>query len=110
MMEFDVDMGELEQQRYNEIKKKGKYLELDILIDADDTDENEMTHSKIPVVTTCMHGSGPEEIACLYATLKALIDHYETEYPVECFLSKIGLKLNHLGSTETPVKHDDEEE
>ena len=82
-MKFDeINVNKTEKQRYDDIKKKGKYVELDILIGAE-KDEFEGHTGKLPVVTTVIKGCGPEEIACLYATLQNLCEHFEKEYLVE---------------------------
>lgn len=42
-MEFDkIDIIEMEKQRYNSIKEKGKYIELNVLVGGEDEsiDEN----------------------------------------------------------------------
>ena len=103
-MKFDeINVNKTEQQRYDDIKKKGKYVELDILIGAE-KDEFEGHTGKLPVVTTVMKGCGPEEIACLYATLQNLCEHFEKEYPMECMLSKIAMDVEHIGTVETKKK------
>lgn len=102
-MKFDeINVNKMEQQRYDDIKKKGKYVELDILIGAE-KDEFEGHTGKLPVVTTVMKGCGPEEIACLYATLQNLCKHFEKEYPMECMLSKLAMEVEHVGTVETRI-------
>ena len=102
-MKFDeINVNKTEQQRYDDIKKKGKYVELDILIGAE-KDEFEGHTGKLPVVTTVMKGCGPEEIACLYVTLQNLCEHFEKEYPMECMLSKIAMDVEYIGTVETRI-------
>lgn len=71
-MKFSIDINEMEQQRYNAIKRKGEYVELDILIGVDDNEFKGHT-GKMPVVTTQIHGAGPTEMACMYADRKSVV-------------------------------------
>lgn len=107
-MNFDhIDINEMERQRYNAIKKTGEYLELNILIGAG-KDRVDGCDCKMPVVTTTMSKVGPEEVGCLYATLKQVIQYYEKHYPLECLLSKMGMSVEDMGSSITPLNKDEE--
>lgn len=107
-MKFNIDINEMEQQRYNHIKKSGHYLELDVLIGANDDEHNGKTE-KMPVVTTCIHGCGSSEISALYMILGLLRDHLEEEYPMECLMANIGMKSQFMGSVESKIPHDEED-
>ena len=107
-MEYEVDVKGMEEQRAKEIKKKGKYLEVSILVDAEDEKYNENISGKMPVITTHMHGCGPKEVACMYLTLKALAKQFEIDYPMECLLGEITMHHDYIGSFKTEVKHDEE--
>lgn len=99
--DMDVNMEELERQRYDAIKKTGQYLELNILIGAENEDENEDTTHKFPVVTTTMCHCGSREISCLYATIRAFLNSFEKKYPLECLAVKLGIvDVDDLGSIE----------
>lgn len=102
-MKFTIDMNEMEQQRYNHIKKSGKYIELNILIGCED-EKFDGKIGKLPVVTTCMHGAGSTEVMCMYQILGLLREHLEEEYPAECILSKIATNVSYEGHIETPVE------
>lgn len=107
-MDFKIDMCEMEKQRYDRIKKSGSYMELDILISGE-TEKFDGHTGKMPVVTTCMHGCGPEEVANMYVVLKNMMEYYEKEYPVECALANLTMKCNHMGSVDQPLNNDKEE-
>ena len=107
-MKFSLDVNECEQQRYDLIKKAGRYLEFDILIDArddDDTDKN-----KMPVITTVMHCANSKAIAQLYTMLNAVKEQLEETYPMECLLSKMTMSYDNVGYIETDIKHKEKEE
>lgn len=109
-MEFDkINISEMEKQRYNSIKEKGKYLELNVLVGGENEsiDENGLAN-RAPVVTTTMCDCGTEEIACLYATLEAVLRSLEKRYPIACIMSKIGINVEDLGSVQR--SHEDEED
>lgn len=94
-MEFsNLDIGEMERQRYDSIKRTDKYLELNVLIGAED-DQLGTNIGKIPVITVKARQISPDEIACMYVTLKELVRNYEQEYPEECALGL--LKFNTSG-------------
>lgn len=108
-MKFDkIDVNKMEQQRYDNIKKKGEYIELDILIGTE-KDDFGGRKGKLPVVTTTMKDCGPEEIACLYATLQNLCEHFEKEYPMECMLSKLAMEVQHVSTVQTKIDRKNEE-
>lgn len=104
---MDVNMEELERQRYDAIKKTGQYLELNVLIGAEN--ENEDTTHKFPVVTTTMCHCGSREISCLYATVRAFLKSFEEKYPLECLAVKLGIvDVNDLGSIEADKNETEE--
>lgn len=101
-MKFDVEVNKLEQKRYDEIKKSGRYLELDVLIGAE-SEEYKGRTGKMPVVTTCMHGCKSSEISALYMILGMIREHLEDEYPMECIMADIGMSAEHLGVINTEI-------
>ena len=109
-MEFhSIDIPEMEKQRYQAIKRTGEYVELNILIGTEEDDQENGISTKSPVVTTCMHKCGPKEIACLYATLQAVSNVLEEKYPFECFLAKMGMRVENMGSVDSSLKDDEED-
>lgn len=108
-MEFyNIDIPEMEKQRYNSIKKSGEYIELNILIGVEDEEENGVS-AKSPVVSMCMHNCGPQEVACLYATLHAVSQILERKYPVECLMGKMGMRIENMGSVDSSLEDDKED-
>lgn len=100
-MRFDFDDEnkiKTEEQRYKEIKEKGNYIEVDILIDSSEDDYNNKL-GKQPIVTTIMSGCSSQDIAAMYLTLKAMIKQFEETYPVECILGATQMDATYLGST-----------
>lgn len=106
-MKFNIDINEMEQQRYDAIKKSGKYSELDVLIGVEDDSYDGKT-GKMPVVTTCMHGCRSNEISALYMILGLLREHLEEEYPMECIMADIGMSSKHMGTIQTEVEHEED--
>lgn len=108
-MESDnVDIKQMEKQRYEAIKKSGKYIELNILIGTEfETINNK--EAKVPVVSTKLHQCSGEEIACLYATLKSYIENLEKEYPLECVLAKLTLLNSKAKTIKNPLPELDNE-
>ncbi len=104
-MEFSPDMAESERKRYNAIKESGKYLEFNILIGTEKTKYDEHT-GLMPVITTKMHGCGPRELAYLHASLKAMIEQLEHDYPVECLYSTVGMSCTQVDKIQAPIKED----
>ncbi len=98
-MQFNIDMDEMEQKRYNHIKKSGKYIELGILIGVE-KDTFDGHTGKLPVVATNAYGCGPEEIANMYITLKSMVEYYEREYPIECALANATMTSTNMGVIE----------
>ena len=95
-MQFSIDMDEMEQKRYDHIKKSGKYIELGILIGVEkDTFDGHI--GKLPVVATNAYDCGPEEIANMYITLKTMVAYYEREYPIECALANATMTSTDMG-------------
>lgn len=111
-MKFDrIDIPRMESQRYKAIKNSGKYLELNVLIGAEDEEDlGGGMVSKMPVVQTKGVRCGSKEIGCLYMTLKSYIDQLEKDYPTECFVSKLAMKVQDIGTTRVEMDFDDEEE
>lgn len=108
-MKFNIDINEMEQQRYDAIKKSGHYLELDILIGSEDEKYDGHT-GKMPVVTTCMHGCEAKDISAMYMILGLIREHFEEEYPMECLMANIGMSAQHMGTIQTEVPHKKEED
>ena len=111
-MEFsNLNIPEMERQRYKAIKASGEYAELNILIGVeDDISLDEEVTTKSPVVTTCLHNCGPKEVACLYATIQSVMKMLERKYPVECLLlSKIGTSVEEIGSIDITKDLDKED-
>lgn len=103
----NIDINQLEKQRYDAIKKTGNYLELNILIGTDD-ETLDGGLCRIPVVTTTASHVGAKEMGFLYGILQEMCKFYEKEYPLECFMYKMGAKVQHLGFTQT--RPEDKEE
>lgn len=107
-MEIDhIDVHEMENQRYKLIKKKGEYIEFNVLIGTENEEFGEDTVGKMPVVSTTMKKIGPQEVACLYATLKAYLDDMRQTYPAECLLGELAMSPHSTGHTLT---YEDEKE
>ena len=108
-MEFyDIDIHEMERQRYNSIKTSGENIELNVLIGVEDEEENGVS-AKSPVISTCMHNCGPQEVACLYATLHAVSQMLERKYSVECLMGKMGMRIENIGSVDSSLEDDEED-
>lgn len=106
-MEMKVDMHEFEKQRYKAIKNSNKYIELKVLIGTEN-EEFDGHVGRMPVVSTEVKNCGEQEMACLYSTLRAYIDHLEKEYPVECLLGKMAMDINHASTVVHYNKEDEE--
>lgn len=99
-MKFEgIDIAEMERQRYESIKRSGKYLELRVLIGADDEELGGGMVSKIPVVQTESIHCGPKEMGCLYMTLRSYLEQLEKDYPTECFTAKLAMRVEDTGTT-----------
>ena len=98
-MSFEIDMDKNEKKRYDRIKESGAYIELNILIGAK-LEKYDGHTGKIPVVTSSIHGCGPEEIANMYMTLKQLVKIYEKNYPAECMLGELTMECKYDGTIE----------
>ena len=107
-MEFNVDMSELEKQRYKAIKNSNKYIELNILIGTDDEETYKDRTGKMPVITTIMNNCTSSDIGGMYMTLRNLVDHFEKEYPLECIVAKQSMKITDIGSREFNLDDDKE--
>lgn len=103
----DVDMFELENQRYEAIKKTGEYIELKILIGAEYDASSDGSVGKYPVITTTMQGCGMKEVAGLYATLQGVIEQLEKNYPMACMLSKLTMSIGHIDTLERDINTED---
>lgn len=98
-MEFDkVDVNEMEKQRYEHIKKSGRYTELNILIGVESEGFADDTEYKTPVITLDMHNCTAKEVSCMYVSLKEIMKTLEKQYPVECFMAELGMEVETVGS------------
>lgn len=106
-MEFhSIDIPEMEKQRYESIKKSGEYMELNVLIGAESNDLGGGLVSKAPVITTHINNCGPQEIGCMYMTLREIIKSMEKKYPTECYVSKLAMRVEDVGE----IPYSDKEE
>lgn len=106
-MEFhSVDVSEMEKQRYEAIKRSGEYMELNILIGAESDDLGGGLVSKTPVVSTHINNCGPQEIGCMYMTLREIIKSMEKKYPMECYVSKLAIRVEDMGSVDCSDKEE----
>ena len=60
--DINLNIPRMEQQRYEKIKKSGKYMELDVLIGSDDEDLGDGFIAKSPVISTTIKGVGAKEV------------------------------------------------
>lgn len=97
---YNVDIPEMEKQRYNCIKNSGKYLEMNILIGAENEDLGDGLVSKAPVISTHMCKCGSQEVGCLYVTLNELMKSLEKRYPMECCIAKLAMHVDDLGAVD----------
>ena len=98
-MEFDeVDVNEREKQRYEHIKKSGRYTELNVLIGVESEGFADDTEYKTPVITLDMHNCTAKEVSCMYISLKEIMNTLEKQYPAECLIAKLGMGVETLGS------------
>ena len=102
-----VDVDEFENQRYEAIKKSGKYIELQIIIGTEKETFNGR-EGKMPVVKGCMHHCGPEEVGNMYVILKQMTEYYKEKYPMECAFAELTCECN--GVMDISNKISDEEE
>lgn len=110
-MEFyDIDVPEMERQRYQSIKETGKYVELNVLIGVEEDEMDEDFSAKSPVVTTCMHNCSAKEVACLYVTLQSVLHILEKKYPLECLMGKLGMKVENMGTIDSSFTDDEDKE
>ena len=96
--DINLNIPRMEQQRYEKIKKSGKYMELDVLIGSDNEDLGDGFIVKSPVVSTTIKGVGEKEVGCMYMTLHELIKSLEKEFPLECFVAKLSMRAEHDGA------------
>ena len=96
--DINLNIPRMEQQRYEKIKKSGKYMELDVLIGSDNEDLGDGFIVKSPVVSTTIKGVGAKEVGCMYMTLHELIKSLEKEFPLECFVAKLSMRAEHDGA------------
>ena len=101
-----IDFKEYEKQRRAEIKKSDQYLELNILISADEHDLDK----DAPIVTMEQHHCGPIEIAKLYAILTALQKELETSHPMECSYAKTHMKTSTVEASLEPLDEQNKEQ
>lgn len=105
-----LDISGMEAQRYKKIKDSKKYIELNILVGAEDEEDlGKGMVGKIPVISTEMRNCGPKEVGCLYMTLKSYMNHMKEEYPGECFAADMAMKVEEIGHTEISRIHNEEE-
>lgn len=95
--DINLNIPRMEQQRYEKIKKSGRYMELDVLIGSDDEDLGDGLVAKSPVVSTTIKGVGPKEVGCMYMTLHELIKSLEKEFPSACFAAKVCMRTENDG-------------
>ena len=96
--DINLNIPRMEQQRYEKIKKSGKYMELDVLIGGEDEELGDGLIAKSPVISTTIKGVGPKEVGCMYMTLHELIKSLEKEFPSECFVAKLSMRAEHDGA------------
>ena len=105
-MEFNnIDLSEMERQRYNAIKKKGKYIEVNVLVESTNS---ENTHSKMPVITTQLCRCNSKDIAYMYVSLKALVDQFIKDHPIECMYGEALMGTTNLGTTSTKLTKEEQ--
>lgn len=93
----NVNIPEMEEQRYKKIKASGKYLELTVLIGVNDEEDlGGGQVAKVPVVSTVGKHCGPKEIGCLYMTLKSYMDQMIDDYPSECFAAEMAMHVEDI--------------
>lgn len=95
--DINLNIPRMEQQRYEKIKKSGRYMELDVLIGSDDEDLGDGLVAKSPVISTTIKGVGPKEVGCMYMTLHELIKSLEKEFPSACFAAKVCMRTENDG-------------
>lgn len=101
-MKFEeIDIPEMERQRYESIKRTGEYMEVNILVGGENEELGEGLVSKMPVVSTCMRNCGPQEVACMYMTLQELVKKLRKDYPSECFAAEMSMRVEDAGSVDT---------
>ena len=113
-MEFEndeIDMHESEKQRYKAIKKTGNYMEVNILIGAENEDVGDGLIAKTPIVSTEICNCGAQEIGCAYMSLIELAKTLEKKYPSACFAAKLAMSVENMGSSEhiTVIRNDEED-
>ena len=79
----------LEQQRYDAIKATGEWVELNILIGTETIKDSNERDCRIPVIRFEGHECGPKEIACMYLSIKSMLDELKQEYPEECLAAEL---------------------
>lgn len=70
----------LQEQRREEILKKGKYAMLELIVDPDDN---------VPIACLTVRKAGSKDIASLIGVLKAQLEAMKKEYPIEYMLSEL---------------------
>ena len=108
-MDYDVDINEMERQRYNTIKKNGKYIEVNILVGAEDDVTYKGHKGRMPVIHTEMHNCSSKDISCMYLSLKTLLDDFKEDYPKECLLGEIMFNCHDLSSVNLDTNDEEEE-
>lgn len=105
---YEIDIVELEKQRYKAIKKSGKYLEISILVGAENEDLGDGNVRKTPVISTICHDCGAAEIACGYLAVKSVLEKIMEDYPTECMAAEALMQTQSEASFK--IDCDDEEE
>lgn len=106
-MEIKIDAREFEKQRRDEIKKSDKYLEFNVIINA----EPGKDMFSAPVVLTELHNCGSAEIAKLCAILFSELETLADEYPEEFAYATFNMKVKNVKTSDDLINLDlDEEE
>ena len=79
----------MEKQRYDAIKASNEYYELNILVGADKVKCEDGATCNVPVVR--LEGKNCDEvmIACMYLSIKSMLEELRKEYPAECLAADI---------------------
>ena len=107
-MDYDIDIQGMEQQRYDTIKKSGKYLELNVLIGTEKQIHNEK-EGTIPVISMEMRQCGPTEVSRLYSILHEVIKQLEQEYPAECIYAALKMNTTTVNHIIIPADKDEKQ-
>lgn len=92
-------MAGLQEQRKEEILKKGKYAMLEIIVDPDDN---------VPIACLTVRKVGSKDIASLIGVLKAQLEAMKQEYPAEYMLSELFVRAKYHGVDTEEVEEEGE--